>query len=89
MEEKFQKAVEMNKKIFGIPAFEHESNVRGFSQGDTWDMMIPARPLDITHKVESATVDDLFDQILNDPPKIPIKKDSSVLKAKVVSDSSR
>ena len=89
MEEKFQKAVEMNKKIFGIPAFEHESNVRGFSQGDTWDMMIPARPLDITHTVESATVEDLFDQILNDPPKIPIKKDSSVLKAKVVSDSSR
>ena len=89
MEEKFQKAVEVNKRIFGIPAFEHESNVRGFSQGDTWDMMIPARPLDITHTVESATVEDLFDQILNDPPQIPIKKDSSVLKAKVVSDSSR
>ena len=89
MEEKFQKAVEVNKRIFGIPAFEHESNVRGFSQGDTWDMMIPARPLDITHKVESATVEDLFDQILNDPPQIPVKKDSSVLKAKVVTDSSR
>ena len=89
MEEKFQKAVEVNKRIFGIPAFEHESNVRGFSQGDTWDMMIPARPLDITHKVESATVEDLFDQILNDPPQIPTKKDSSVLKAKVVTDSSR
>jgi len=89
MEEKFQKAVEVNKRIFGIPAFEHESNVRGFSQGDTWDMMIPARPLDITHTVESATVEDLFDQILNDPPQIPIKKDSSVLKAKVVTDSSR
>ena len=89
MEEKFQKAVEVNKRIFGIPAFEHESNVRGFSQGDTWDMMIPARPLDITHTVESATVEDLFEQILNDPPQIPIKKDSSVLKAKVVSDSSR
>ena len=73
MEEKFQKAVEVNKRIFGIPAFEHESNVRGFSQGDTWDMMIPARPLDITHKVESATVEDLFDQILNDPPQIPTK----------------
>ena len=89
MEEKFQKAVEVNKRIFGIPAFEHESNVRGFSQGDTWDMMIPARPLDITHTVESATVEDLFDQILNDPPQIPIKKDSSVLKAKVITDSSR
>ena len=89
MEEKFQKAVEVNKRIFGIPAFEHESNVRGFSQGDTWDMMIPDRPLDITHTVESATVEDLFDQILNDPPQIPIKKDSSVLKAKVVSDNSR
>ena len=89
MEEKFQKAVEVNKRIFGIPAFEHESNVRGFSQGDTWDMMIPARPLDIAHKVESSTVDDLFDQILNDPPTIPIKGDNSILKAKVVSDNSR
>ena len=25
MEEKFQKAVEVNKKIFGVPAFEHTS----------------------------------------------------------------
>ena len=89
MEEKFQKAVEANKKIFGVPAFEHDSNVRGFSQGETWDMMTPARPLDIAHKVESSAVEALFDQILNAPPTIPVKKDDSMLKAKVVSDNSR
>ena len=51
--------------------------------------MTPARPLDIAHKVESSAVEALFDQILNAPPTIPVKKDDSMLKAKVVSDNSR
>jgi len=84
MEEKFQKAVEVNKKIFGVPAFEHESNVRAFSQGETWDMMTPARPLDIVHTVDSETVDNLFEQILNAPPTIPVENDNSMLQAHVV-----
>ncbi|MBQ6563824.1 MAG: recombinase family protein, partial [Clostridia bacterium] len=84
MEEKFQKAVEVNKKIFGVPAFEHASNVRAFSQGETWDMMTPARPLDIVHTVDSATVDNLFEQIMNAPPTIPVENDNSMLQAHVV-----
>ena len=31
MEEKFQQAVEVSKKLFGTPAFQHESGVRGWS----------------------------------------------------------
>lgn len=84
MEEKFQKAVEVNKKIFGVPAFEHTSNMRAFSQGETWDMMTPARPLDIVHTVDSDTVDNLFEQIMNSPPTIPMENENSVLQAHVV-----
>lgn len=86
MEEKFQKAVETNKKIFGIPAFEHDSTVRSFAQGKTWDMMTPARPLDIVHKVDSRAVDELFDQILNAPPTIPVKEED-MLQARVIPSS--
>ncbi len=85
MEEKFQKAVEINKKTFGIPAFEHQSTVRGFAQGETWDMMTPARPLDINHKVDSEKVDELFLQVLDNPPTLPPENDRNVLEAKVVS----
>ena len=85
MEEKFQKAVEINKKTFGVPAFEHQSTMRGFVQGETWDMMTPARPLDINHKVDSDTVDELFLQVLDNPPTLPVENDRNVLEAKVVS----
>ena len=85
MEEKFQKAVEINKKTFGVPAFEHQSTMRGFVQGETWDMMTPARPLDINHKVDSNTVDELFLQVLDNPPTLPVENDRNVLEAKVVS----
>lgn len=54
MEEKFQRAVEINKKIFGVPAFEHQSSMRGFIHGNTWDMMTPAQPMDINHTIVSA-----------------------------------
>ena len=43
MEEKFQQALEVNKKIFGTPAFQHESGVRGLSADsadEEWDMMV-------------------------------------------------
>ncbi len=85
MEEKFQKAVEINKKTFGVPAFEHQSTMRGFVQGEIWDMMTPARPLDINHKVDSDTVDELFLQVLDNPPTLPMENDRNVLEAKVVS----
>ena len=74
MEEKFQQAVEVNKKLFGTPAFQHDSGVRGFSaesSDEEWDMMVEARPLDITHTVDAGTVDDLLLEIMDDPPVLP------------------
>ena len=75
----------MTQQAFGIPAFEHQSTVRGFAQGETWDMMTPARPLDINHKVDSEKVDELFLQVLDNPPTLPPENDRNVLEAKVVS----
>ena len=73
MEERFQEAVEANKKLFGTPAFQHESAVRGIyadSEGD-WDMMAEAKALDISHTVDASTVDDLLQKIREDPPVLP------------------
>lgn len=74
MEEKFEQAVEVNKKTFGTPAFQHDSNVRGLDMEnaeDEWDMMTEARPLDITHTVDSSAVDNLLREIKADPPVLP------------------
>lgn len=77
MEEKFQQAVEINKKIFGTPVFEYSSGIRGLSSEsdeDGWDMMMAARPLDITHAVDADQVEDLFQEIMDDPPPMPERK---------------
>ncbi len=74
MEEKFQQAVDVNRKLFGTPAFRHESGVRGLSadSGDEeWDMMVEARPLDISHTVDTSTVEGLLQEIIEDPPVLP------------------
>lgn len=74
MEERFQKAKEQNKKIFGEPVFEHESSMRGFAEqesGEEWDMLIEARPLDVDHRVDTDTVDSLFTAIRENPPELP------------------
>lgn len=74
MEERFQKAREQNRKIFGEPVFQHTSNMRGFSdQKDTgkWDMLIEARPLDVDHRVDDDTVASLFQEIVDNPPELP------------------
>lgn len=74
MEEKFQQAVEANKKLFGIPVFRHESGARGLGSvgdGGEWDMMTEARPLDITHTMDTGVVDDLLLAIMEDPPTLP------------------
>ena len=94
MEERFQQAVETNKKIFGVPAFEHNTNIRGFenkgpSDNDEWDMMTPARALDIDHKVDEETVSSLLDQVRENPPTIPMKVDHNILKATVVKDDTQ
>ena len=74
MEERFQKAREQNRKIFGEPVFQHTSNMRGFSgKKDTgvWDMLIEARPLDVDHRVDDKTVASLFQEIKENPPELP------------------
>ncbi len=78
MEQKFQEAVEMNRKIFGTPVFQHDSSFRsltGESGGDQWDMMAAARPLDITHTVDADAVDGLLMEIMEDPPPLMRKKE--------------
>ena len=94
MEERFQQAVETNKKIFGVPAFEHNTNVRGFenktpSDGDEWDMMIQAKALDIDHRVDEKTVSDLLDQVRENPPMIPMEGNHDYLQATVKDDTQR
>ena len=70
MEEKFQQAVELNRKIFGTPVFQHNTGIRDFDF-ENWDMMTEAQPLDITHTVDTETVDNLLVQIMEDPPPLP------------------
>ncbi|MBR3383292.1 MAG: recombinase family protein [Clostridia bacterium] len=77
VEDKFERAVEANRRYFGTPVFMHESGVRGVSGECTdgeWDMMIEAKPLDITHTVDESTVDDLLSGIMDDPPQMPAPK---------------
>ena len=77
IEEKFQQAVEANKKIFGTPVFDYNPGIRGLSSESSdegWDMMMEARPLDITHTVDADTVDDLLMEIMEDPPVLPQAK---------------
>lgn len=76
MEEKFQQAVELNKKQFGTPVFIHTPGIRSLGDADgdrddVWGMMIEARPLDITHTVDANTVDTLFEEIKQNPPTLP------------------
>ena len=77
MEERFQEAVELNKKYFGTPVFQYEPGIRGLSTemtSEDWDMMTPARPLDISHTVDRDSVDDLLDRIREDPPVLPVQQ---------------
>ena len=74
MEEKFQQAVDLNKKLFGTPVFQHEEGIRKLcsdTTGDDWEMLTEARPLDISHTVDAETVDSLLLEIIDDPPVLP------------------
>ena len=77
MEERFQKAREQNKMIFGEPVFQHNASLRAFMQQNAegeWDMLLEARPLDIDHRVDTDTVSSLFQEIVENPPEIPKEK---------------
>jgi hypothetical protein len=74
MEEKFQQAVDLNNKLFGTPVFQYEEGIRKLcsdTSGDDWEMLTPARPLDITHTVDAKTGDNLLLEIIDDPPVLP------------------
>lgn len=78
MEERFMQAVEANKRHFGTPVFQHIPGLRGLApetSEDEWDMMIEARPLDVTHTVDAETVNDLLQQIKESPPEMPQPKE--------------
>ena len=78
MAERVQQELEANKKIFGIPAFRHTSAFRSVDGEGTWEeWLAPARPLDSDHKFDNKVVDDLLQEILDDPPEMPAEKDSS------------
>ena len=58
--------------------FRHIHGLRGIDADMTdgkWDMMVPARPLDIQHTVDSSAVDNLLLEIMDDPPKLPHKSE--------------
>ena len=70
--EEVQKAVELNKKIFGIPAFKHTSTFRSIDGNGTWEeWMAPARPLDTNHRYDADVVDEMLRKIQEDPPELP------------------
>ena len=75
MEERFQKALEANRKIFGTPTFQHSSDLREFTSGDgnaeSWEMLKEARPLDISHRMESQKIEALLSEIRENPPDLP------------------
>ena len=78
IEERFQQAVETNKKLFGTPAFQHDNAVRGLSsdvKNGEWDMLIEAKPLDISHTVDDSTVSRLLEEIKEEPPVLPQASD--------------
>ena len=74
IEEKFQQAVDLNSKLFGKPVFQYEPSIREFSadiSDGEWDLLAPARPLDISHTVDADSVDNLLNEIMDDPPVLP------------------
>lgn len=72
MAEQVQRAIELNKKIFGTPAFKHTSAFRSIDGSGTWEeWLAPARPLDTNHRFDEQLVDHMLREIQNDPPELP------------------
>lgn len=72
MAEQVQKALELNKKIFGTPAFRHNSTFRRIDGIGNWEeWLAPARPLDTNHRYDAEVVDEMLRGIQNDPPELP------------------
>lgn len=82
-----EKAVELNKKIFGIPAFKHTSTFRSIDGNGTWEeWMAPARPLDTNHRYDAEIVDEMLRRIQEDLPELPSEQefsDSDMIEASI------
>ena len=85
--EEVEKAVELNKKIFGIPAFKHTSTFRSIDGNGTWEeWMAPARPLDTNHRYDAEIVDEMLRKIQEDPPEppsLPERRGEEIIEASV------
>ena len=67
-----QKAIELNKKIFGTPAFRHTSTFRSIDGNGSWEeWLAPARPLDTNHRYDAEEVDEMLRTIQENPPELP------------------
>lgn len=79
--------MELNKKIFGIPAFKHTSTFRSIDGNGTWEeWMAPARPLDTNHRYDAEIVDEMLRRIQEDPPELPSEQefaDSDMIEASI------
>ncbi len=73
--EQVQREFEISKKIFGIPAFKHTSAFRSIDGIGTWEeWLAPARPLDVSHRIDAQVIDSLLRDIKENPPELPQDK---------------
>lgn len=73
--EQVQREFEISKKIFGIPAFKHTSAFRSIDGIGTWEeWLAPARPLDVSHRIDAQVIDSLLRDIKENPPELPRDK---------------
>ena len=99
IEERFQEIRELNKRIYGTPAFQHQGDVRSFTEpinqkeSGIWEMMKPAVPLDGDHCTIAEKVNAMLRAIIEDPPQMPhpVKNEAledvgEVMGAEVVDD---
>lgn len=80
MAEQVQKAIELNQKIFGTPAFRHTSTFRSIDGSGTWEeWLAPARPLDTNHRYDADVVDEMLRDIREDPPELPQEESADTI----------
>lgn len=78
--EQVKKELEINKKIFGIPAFKHTSAFRSIDGIGTWEeWLAPARPLDKSHRIDTGVIDSLMRDIKENPPELPKEKTENII----------
>ena len=61
LEERLRQIKEIERKTFGVPAFEHEGDIRlpAIDDGGEWDILAEAVSVDTDHRVDEEIVDGL------------------------------